>query len=164
MTLVKDKKIAEACNILFGESFSVENATLEYLQLSGIKHAFREKAKECHPDMYRESGDELQENFLKLKDAYDFLISVKSNHVDPQDKTVRSTVSIPNRKLRLGEFLYYTGKISWKDLISAITWQRQNNNKNKTLLFGLFFIKQGILSTSELGFSVFKMNIHNSNY
>jgi len=31
---------------------------------------------------------------------------------------------VPRRKLRLAEFLYYTGRISWQSLISAIVWQR----------------------------------------
>jgi len=75
-----------------------------------------------------------------------------------------SAVFIPHRKLKLGEYLYYTGKIDWKELISAITWQRQNSKKNKTFLFGLYFIRNGILTASEIGFSVFKMNVHNSSY
>ena len=36
MTEVKDNKIAEACSILFGEKFTVEQSTIEYIQLSGI--------------------------------------------------------------------------------------------------------------------------------
>ncbi len=31
---------------------------------------------------------------------------------------------VPRRKLRLAEFLYYTGRVSWQSLISAIVWQR----------------------------------------
>ncbi|MDC7226240.1 MAG: J domain-containing protein [Spirochaetales bacterium] len=163
MTAVQDNKLAEACSILFGDSFAVDKSTIEYLQLSGIKHAFRERAKECHPDITGDGEPALQENFLKLKDAYDFLISAKS-----APKTVgnpkNDEKTIPNRKLRLGEYLYYTGKISWKELIAAITWQRQNSDGNKSYLFGLYFIKKGILTSSELGFSVFKQSIHNSNY
>lgn len=155
MTEVKDNKIEKACGILFGDNFSVEQPTIDYIQLAGIKHAFREKVKVCHPDTL--GGPASNDNFIKLKDAYDFLISVKS------EKCVRS-ITIPKRKLRLGEFLYYTGKISWQQLISAITWQRQNNNKKKNYFFGLYFIKYGILSATEIGFSIFKMNIHNSNY
>ena len=163
MTLVKEDRIAEACSILFGEEFAVEQATLDYLQPSGIKHAFREKVKECHPDTDGGDSPELQESFLKLKDAYDFLISVKSDNYSSGNIN-EPAISIPNRKLRLGEYLYYSGKISWNELISAITWQRQNSNKSRTFLFGLYFIKNNILTSTELGFSVFKQKIHNSNY
>jgi hypothetical protein len=31
---------------------------------------------------------------------------------------------VPRRRLRLAEFLYYTGRVSWQSLISAIVWQR----------------------------------------
>jgi len=31
---------------------------------------------------------------------------------------------IPRRRLRLAEFLYFTGRISWQSLISALVWQR----------------------------------------
>ncbi len=31
---------------------------------------------------------------------------------------------LPRRRLRLAEFLYYTGRVSWQSLISAIVWQR----------------------------------------
>ncbi len=36
---------------------------------------------------------------------------------------------VPRRKLRLAEFLYYTGRISWQSLISAIVWQRATQPK-----------------------------------
>ena len=162
MSMVKEEQITEACTILFGEDFLAEKATIDYLQPEGIKHAFREKAKECHPDISGGNNPEMQENFLKLKDAYDFLLSAKKEPVPTENNT--KTADIPNRKLRLGEFLYYSGKISWKELISAITWQKQNLHNNKNILFGIYFIKKGILTTSELGFSVFKLKIHNSNY
>ena len=31
---------------------------------------------------------------------------------------------LPRRRLRLAEFLYYTGRVSWQSLIGAIVWQR----------------------------------------
>jgi hypothetical protein len=32
--------------------------------------------------------------------------------------------SVPRRRLRLAEYLYYSGRISWQSLISALVWQR----------------------------------------
>jgi hypothetical protein len=31
---------------------------------------------------------------------------------------------LPRRKLRLAEFLYYSGRVSWQSLIASIVWQR----------------------------------------
>lgn len=31
---------------------------------------------------------------------------------------------LPRRRLRLAEFLYYSGRVPWSDLVGAITWQR----------------------------------------
>lgn len=167
MTGIKEKKITEACSILFGEEFSVEKATIEYLQISGIKNAFRKKVKEYHPDTTAIKSPDAGENFIKLKDAYDFLVSVKTGAASAE--TVRSRKSdnikiIPQRKLKLGEYLFYSGRISWQDLISAITWQRSNSRKNKLSLFGLYFVQNGILSSEELGFAMFKLNVHNTNF
>ncbi|HVO38603.1 MAG TPA: hypothetical protein VMV03_06185 [Spirochaetia bacterium] len=33
---------------------------------------------------------------------------------------------LPRRRLRLAEFLYYSGRISWQTLISALVWQRSS--------------------------------------
>ena len=32
---------------------------------------------------------------------------------------------VPRRRLRLAEFLYYTGRVSWQSLINAVVWQRK---------------------------------------
>jgi hypothetical protein len=34
------------------------------------------------------------------------------------------SLSLPRRKLRLAEFLYYSGRVGWRDFVSAIAWQR----------------------------------------
>ena len=179
MTIVKDKEIEKACSILFGDSFSVEKETIEYLQLSGIKHAFRTKVKECHPDLTGNTQNPAgNDSFLKLKDAYDFLISVKSEKPiavkstgETRKKASGTTVQqdrkplrLPRRKLKLGEYLYYSGKISWEELIAALTWQRQSIKNGRRALFGSYFTLFNIMSSSEMGFAVFKMNVHNANY
>ncbi|MBI9107309.1 MAG: J domain-containing protein [Spirochaetales bacterium] len=178
MTIVKENEIQKACTLLFGDSFSFERETIEYLQLSGIKHAFRSKVKECHPDTASEARNPAEsDSFLRLKDAYDFLISVKSNnaveikvsseqhHQEFRQQPETPSRKLPNRKLRLGEYLYYSGKINWEELISALTWQRQNRKKtNKNLLFGSYFIQFNIMNSTEMGFAIFKLNVHNANY
>ncbi len=36
---------------------------------------------------------------------------------------------LPRRRLRLAEFLYYSGRISWQTLIAALVWQRASRPK-----------------------------------
>jgi hypothetical protein len=31
---------------------------------------------------------------------------------------------LPQRRLRLAEFLYYSGRVTWQDFVAAIAWQR----------------------------------------
>jgi len=31
---------------------------------------------------------------------------------------------LPPRRLKLAEFLYYSGRVSWQDFVAAIAWQR----------------------------------------
>lgn len=42
----------------------------------------------------------------------------------------------PARELRIGEFLYYSGRISWKTLIDAIIWQRQQRPRVGEIAIG----------------------------
>ncbi|MEO5358576.1 MAG: hypothetical protein H7844_14945 [Nitrospirae bacterium YQR-1] len=37
--------------------------------------------------------------------------------------------NLPRRVLRIGEYLYYSGLVSWKDLIAAIVWQTKQRQK-----------------------------------
>ncbi|MBF0456630.1 MAG: DnaJ domain-containing protein [Nitrospirae bacterium] len=36
---------------------------------------------------------------------------------------------MPRRKLRIGEYLYYSGVVGWKDLIASITWQTRQRQR-----------------------------------
>jgi len=42
-----------------------------------------------------------------------------------QKVRVYSPDKVPNWKVRTGEFLYFAGVVSWKQLISALVWQKQ---------------------------------------
>ena len=48
---------------------------------------------------------------------------------------------IPSRTLRLGEYLYYTGRISWMNLIRALAWQARQRPR-----FGQVATRLGYLS------------------
>jgi len=141
-------KLDEACKILFGPSFNYTEETVNYLQLSGIKTAFRERAKTSHPDLAKAFGvneADLNVKFKKLTEAYNILINTlsdksdlnipeekkqgKENFNNPGFKSYKDFLyagKMPRRKLRFAEYLYYKKIISWKCLIDALVWQYKN--------------------------------------
>jgi hypothetical protein len=44
---------------------------------------------------------------------------------EPDWRHVVKTRPLPRRRIRLAEFLYYSGRISWAAMVEAISWQRQ---------------------------------------
>jgi hypothetical protein len=55
------------------------------------------------------------------------------------------TGSVPKGPLMIGQFLYYSGLISWRTLIEAICWQRQQRPK-----IGQIAITWGIISSQDV--------------
>lgn len=53
---------------------------------------------------------------------------------------------MPSRPLRLGEFLYYSGHISWQELVASLTWQRQQRMR-----FGEIAQRWGMLNAAAIG-------------
>ena len=52
---------------------------------------------------------------------------------------------LPRRRLRLAEFLYYSGNISWQSLISSLVWQRSGRPK-----FGEIARQLQLISASDM--------------
>ncbi|QWR77067.1 J domain-containing protein [Candidatus Magnetomonas plexicatena] len=44
-------------------------------------------------------------------------------------QTQQQQTNLPRRVLRIGEYLYYNGLVSWKDLIAAIVWQTKQRHR-----------------------------------
>ncbi|MBF0487161.1 MAG: hypothetical protein HQK98_03285 [Nitrospirae bacterium] len=57
------------------------------------------------------------------KSAFASLDSQKTSSYSYQQK------SVPKRKLRIGEYLYYSGVVAWKDLIASIVWQTKQRQR-----------------------------------
>ncbi len=135
MDAIKDSmKINDACRILFGPMFHFTDETLRYMQVSGVKSAYRELVKKCHPDRAMLTGrdeKELSGKFREANDAYNLLLGLlvkKSKHdgtspVHKRQADFYYSGSMPARVLRFGEFLYYKKIISWNSLIKALAWQ-----------------------------------------
>ena len=72
------RELFRSCEILFGSELHVSGEFLDYLEVSGVKTAFRKRAMETHPD--RHAGNDphrLRENtalFSSVRNAYENLL------------------------------------------------------------------------------------------
>lgn len=186
-----EKELFRSCEIIFGPELSISREFLDYLQLSGIKSAYRKRAMETHPDRAGLENDRVQRQrhdlFHSVQEAYENLITfldakekgyclppparqahprtqpprpapAKPRQPQPahpsrttagprpqaragaqtqagfQNSASRPSTfwdteslyqgSLPNRRLLLGHFLYYSGLINWRTIIQALIWQR----------------------------------------
>lgn len=136
-----------ACLILFGEQVRATPDFLRCLKPEGVKAAFRTRALETHPDRAAHiSGDpaKLNQNFIEVVSAYEAVMNaigvapppptvVQPAPARPQARPARTRRvshffrgALPGRNLRLGEFLYYSGIISWQTFIDSLLWQRKS--------------------------------------
>ena len=188
-TVAAEKELFRSCEVIFGPELTISREFLDYLQLSGIKSAYRKRAMETHPDRAGLENDRVQrqhhELFHSVQDAYEKLITFldakekgyclphpvqprtqpprpaaqPTSHRPQQAKpsqgpagprpqprantqtkaNFKNTSSqpsvfwdteslyqgpLPNRRLLLGHFLYYSGLINWRTIIQALIWQR----------------------------------------
>ncbi len=156
LSTVSDSDLVNACQILFspyGNICSVD--FIKSLNSSTLKKAYRKKALETHPDRCEALGvDEtvLSEKFNKVKTAYEVLKPVTSeSYITKPDKVVKNKPfgfyqgPMPGYQLLIGQFLYYSGAISWHTLIDAISWQRRQKP-----LYGKIAQDWGMLSYNEI--------------
>ena len=139
LTAPSSKDVFNAFRVLFGPS-APPLIDLKDFDLSRLKTAYRKKALETHPDrasVVGKSVDEMNRNFMEVTLAYEILNPVIQGDVrivvddntgtqgrnKPYDHFFKGY--FPKRGLLIGQFLYYSGLISWKTLIRAITWQRR---------------------------------------
>ncbi len=77
--MIAEQDLFKACHVLFGREVSVSRGFLQYLQLTGIKSAYRSKARETHPDMMVGNSDfdklRSAELFQQVQQAYESLTS-----------------------------------------------------------------------------------------
>ncbi|MCX7816433.1 MAG: J domain-containing protein [Syntrophales bacterium] len=133
--------LKEACKIVFGIEHDLPTNFLYHsLQLSGLKSAYRQRIKECHPDLFQsvqidntileEKTKRLNEAFEKLKKF--ILARDQKNRFKNFTKNIHWNSSqnyytgrIPQTILPFGRYLYFAGIVSFQSLINAITWQRR---------------------------------------
>ncbi|TAN43955.1 MAG: hypothetical protein EPN22_08675 [Nitrospirae bacterium] len=146
MNSLTDNSIFDSCRILFGHEADISNAFLCYLQPSGVKAAFRQKALLTHPDRHimfdEQTRKKYTDEFIEADRAYKLLIgylkkrdnaTLKKSATEFGTRPSNSARDygkyysgpLPSRRLLWGEFLYFSGRITWLSLIEAIVWQRK---------------------------------------
>lgn len=77
-TVAAEEELYRSCRIIFGNDLKVSREFLEYLQLSGIKKAYRKKALEIHPDRGASQNLTRQQSnhqFVDVHEAYKSLVA-----------------------------------------------------------------------------------------
>ncbi len=150
---VTREDLFKACESLFGTEIDISMEFLKYLKPSGVKVAYRRKAMETHPDralVVQGASDMMEQRFKEINLAYqllqDFLahpwkFSLDENGVihkrrryHPHSSVCRKAHQerteplyrgrIPSRKLLFGQYLYYSGQVTFSAMIKAVVWQR----------------------------------------
>lgn len=154
MTLCKKKeeKLLHACVVLFGPDLTISSSFLDYIQFSGVKSAYRDRAKKTHPDVINNSLSTVAGNydFLQVRESYEalchYLGQRKSTSTQSppvfrpgqggsakascfyrysQHDEQKDFSSLPDRRLMFGEFLFHAGFCEWREVFDALAWQRQ---------------------------------------
>lgn len=165
--------LLSAYSILFDSSLAFSIAYLNSLQPDELKIAFRKKALATHPDRSMTLGlaeSELQVRFQEVSKAYEVLkFYITKKKETPlansdwarvrKEKNFAGKKSgekkwkedhffqgmLPDRRLKIGQFLYYSKIISWQTLIDAIVWQ-----KKQRPLFGQIARDWGYLTSEDV--------------
>lgn len=176
--MVAEQELYRSCRILFGNELEVSGDFLNYLRPSGLKKAYRLKARQTHPDLLlansAPAANGCLTDFVSVQQAYEnlrvFLERRDLGHrfsapapgstpgftpgspwrdsaeqfrqrakprADSSGARTGSTQSgvdnpytrlycgpVPPIRMRLGNFLYYSGLIDWMTIVKALIWQR----------------------------------------
>ena len=146
--------ILAACRVLFGADVVLSDDFLAYLQPEGAKSAYRQRARESHPDAHpRVDGEHLQrlkQEFATVSDAYRELstflkyrpqsgitasytaryrpreprMQPAANTSSCRDTPLYYTGTVPSVELKIGRCLYFAGVGSFQAVVAALSWQR----------------------------------------
>ncbi|NTV12634.1 MAG: J domain-containing protein [Desulfobulbaceae bacterium] len=175
--LVAEQELYRSCRILFGNELEVGGDFLNYLRHSGLKKAYRLKARQTHPDLAvaNQTGVEggCVNDFITVQQAYEnlcgylerrdlgsrFSAAAATAHPGfapgaqwrsaaeqfrqragrqaerPDTRSGQNPGAgnlytqlycgpVPPIRMRLGNFLYYSGLIDWMTVVKALLWQR----------------------------------------
>lgn len=164
MSPYTETTLLDACRTLFGDELLLSRDFLTYLQPTGVKAAYRLKAKEAHPDRFAGSSPSVRKQqtafFQEVNRAYDLLrmffqdrdqgiwqptqsaVRRSNNSRRHASPTRKGSCRIPERPLEFGHYLYHRGLISYSQLINALVWQRQQRPLLGELAVNLGWLKK----------------------
>lgn len=141
--------LLDACRTLFGDEVNLGPEFLAYLQPGGAKVAFRSQAKRHHPDHFCNAPPDVRARqtarFREIHQAYSLLTAYLEQRRLPRLPTAQAGPAArpegrqhrhgstpharhhdpPPLPMEFGLYLYYRGKIDYRDLIDALVWQRR---------------------------------------
>ncbi|HPJ96759.1 MAG TPA: DnaJ domain-containing protein [Syntrophales bacterium] len=194
--IIPEKQLLQSCRVLFGPEVNISPQFLGYLQPSGVKTAYRKLVMENHPDRAYHLGVEeaiLEERFKEVHRAYEQVFS----YIREPDRYILTSPrffyraeqpsprpasrpgqhyyrgALPQRKIFIGQYLYYSGIISMRQMWDAVVWQKiqrprlgdiacqlrwlnhldiQNilRHRQRGELFGEYALRTGLLSFYQL--------------
>lgn len=195
--MLPEKQLLQSCRILFGPEADVTPQFLGYLQPSGVRTAYRRMVMETHPDRAYHIGVNeaiLEERFKEVHRAYEqvfsyiqepdrYILTLPSGSFYRSDQPIAKPRSrqrqhfyqgeIPPRKIFIGQFLYYSGVISLRQMWDAVVWQKVQRprlgniasqlrwlspfdiqtilrQRKRGELFGEFALRTGLLSSYQV--------------
>lgn len=156
MTMVAaEHELFDACRIIFGFEHDVSREFLEYIQPSGIKNAYRQKARETHPDLVATQGELIQRRhaqlFTTVQSAYEKL----NHYLDAREKGFRfqsiprprpaSTYSYQSRAQQYTRPVYTKSTPTQKIIIDKNNLYTGTIPNNR-LLFGHYLYYSGLIN------------------
>ena len=117
-----------------------------------LRRAFRARALEAHPDRALVLGrpeQALAEAFHQARWAHELLRAVADGTpvaVRPSGPPIERPRP-PSRRVRLAEYLYASGRISWECLLEALVWQQRQRPRPR---IGEFFVRRGLATAAEI--------------
>lgn len=137
----------------------------ERFDLPSLKERFRLKASQSHLDPQEADSPFEAHHYGNLRNAYSLLkewITLKGPITHNQTNTATThnhipgaikmslkpkskwRLGLPNRKLKTGEYLFYSGQISCGDLLEAVAWQDNQHRKS-----GSFAVEMGYMNEED---------------
>ena len=89
--------LLQSCTVLFGTEPDISREFLDYLQISGVKKAFRQKAKETHPDLACHFSEDIRntapDRFHCVRESYENLKEFIRNRDDSSSSRAQSPLA-----------------------------------------------------------------------
>jgi hypothetical protein len=145
-----------SCRILFGAELQCSREFLDYLQISGVKSAFRRRAMETHPDkLYTNKHSDTAHDgcsFHLVRAAYENLLGFlrdKENHYSPpwsEHDHFRQASSQGNGHSRPIRPIILPEEVSSRTGCTTTEYYYHGDLPERVLLFGHFLYYSGLVN------------------